>query len=111
MFKELDWRTAFKRAAIFTAIWLGLVYMLNTVSPGTFGIGGRQQIYALAFNGVLFFFLYAFLFAFFEKRRRDRGQGQTKAKNKREETTEPGPLKGRHNPNTSRRKSRRRSKR
>lgn len=111
MFKGLDWRSAFKRAAIFTAIWLGLVYVLNTVSPGTFSIGGRQQIYALAFNAVLFFFLYAFLFAFFEKRRRDSGRGQTKAKDKREEPAEPGPLKGRHNPNTSRRKSRRRSKR
>jgi hypothetical protein len=111
MFKDVDWRSAFKRAAVFTAIWLGLVYVLNTVSPGTFGVGGRQQIYALAFNAVVFFFLYALLFAFFEKRRRNSGLGQTKAQSKREEPSEPGPLKGRHNPNTSRKKSRRRSRR
>lgn len=111
MFEGLNWRTAFKRAAIFTVIWLGLVYVLNTAFPGSFGVGGRQQLYALAINAVLFFFLYALLFAFFERRRSRRTNESHKKAEENGEVREAGPLKGTRNPNTSRRKTRRRTRR
>ena len=118
MFEGLDWRKAFKRAAIFTVVWLGLVYALNTISPNLFALG-NQGLTTLAFNAVLFFFLYAAFFAFIERRRvRVQGQ-QTSAKkgsaknNATSEGEEPpeGSLRGRPNPNTSSRKKSRRRRR
>jgi phosphotransferase system glucose/maltose/N-acetylglucosamine-specific IIC component len=108
--RDLNWRSAFRKATIFTILWLGLVYLLDRISPGLFGLESREQWIPLLINGVFFFFLYALLFAWLEKRR-DQRLARLKAQKKEQREDEPreaGPLKGRPNPNTSRRKLRRR---
>ena len=119
MFKDLNWKPAFKKAAVFVVLWFVLIYVLNQVWPQQFGIKGRQELFSLALNGVFFFFIFAFVFAFSEKRRADRlakykaQQKQKKGKGGKParttdgdfEEAEAGSLKGRYNPNTSRKRS------
>lgn len=110
--KDLNWRSALRRAAIFTLIWLGIVYVTSVLWPESFGIEVPEELPFLAINAVFFFFIFA-LFSAFAERRRARYTQQTKSKDKPEkerpeEAGEDGPLKGRPNPNTSRRKTRRR---
>lgn len=114
MFKDLKWRPAFKRAATFVVIWLVLVYAMSVAFPGSFAVS-RQQLPGLALNAVMFFFLFAFIFAITERskaRRMEQLQAQKKDKpDKRQadangEAPE-GSLKGQRNPNTSRKKARR----
>lgn len=118
MFEGLNWGNAFKRAAIFTAIWLGLVYVMHTINPKFFQLGDTKALLSLAINSVFFFFIYAVFFAFIE-RRKARAQSDAKGKkssksDRTAKTTEGGAelrdstLKGQYNPNTSRKKSRRR---
>lgn len=115
MFKDLKWKTAFKRAAIFTFIWVALIYLTQQIWPQAFKIQGGQQVFILAGYAVLFFFLYAIMFAFSDRRRRqasvmrkkDGKSRGTQSRNGSEEDSE-SELKGRFNPNTSRRKARRR---
>ena len=111
MFEGLKWRDAFKRAAIFTGIWLALVYVINTISPGSFGVGGSGGLVAVAIYAAVFFVLYALVFAFIE-RRKERARAaarQKEAKPQRKPTAEgEASLKGQRNPNTSRRKALRR---
>ncbi len=114
MFEGLNWRNAFKRAAIFTAIWLGLVYVMHTINPKFFQLGDSRALLSLAVNSVIFFFLYALFFAFIE-RRKARAQSDAKGKKSKPgktaedgEELQNGALKGQYNPNTSRKKSRRR---
>jgi phosphotransferase system glucose/maltose/N-acetylglucosamine-specific IIC component len=109
--RDLNWRSAFRKATIFTILWLGLVYIIDRISPGLFGLESREQWIPLLINGVFFFFLYAVLFAWLEKRR-DARLAKVKEQKKREkqaeaEEREPGELKGVPNPNTSKRKVRR----
>ncbi|MBA2440833.1 MAG: hypothetical protein H0V53_00275 [Rubrobacter sp.] len=118
---DLNWRGAFRRAAIFTLFWLGLVYIMNVAFPGTFGIEFPEEVPFLLINAVLFFFLFTLFSAFTERRRARRAeelQAQKKGKSPKksggpveeveEEGEEPGQFKGQLNPNTSRRKKARR---
>lgn len=106
--RNLNWRSAFRRASIFTLIWLGIVYVTSVLWPQSFGIAIPEELPFLAINAVFFFVIFA-LFSAFTERRRERYQQQQKQKNdakkdKPEENDE-GPLKGQLNPNTSRKKA------
>ncbi len=115
MFKDLNWAPAFKRAAIFVAIWLGLVYVMSVAAPDSFLAMTREQVPSLIINAIMFFFLFAFIFAVTEKRRTQRVEqlnAQKKGKSgKRSAETNgevlEGTLRGQRNPNTSRKKARR----
>ena len=111
MFKDLDWRSAAKRSAVVIAIYVALFYVLSGVFPQQFGLQDRAQITALLFNAVIFFFVFTFVYALVDRSRRRRlaemGNKREQAKSA-EEDSEAGPLKGRPNPNTSRKKARRR---
>lgn len=111
--KDLNWRSALRRAAIFTLIWLGIVYVTSVLWPESFGIEVPEELPFLAINAVFFFLVFALFSAFAERRRARHGQqtgGRTRSVKERpeEEEGEGGHLKGRPNPNTSRRKTRRR---
>ena len=116
MFKDLNWKPAFRKAAIMVVAWFVLIYVLAQAFPNRFGIQNQQEYFSLALNGVFFFFLFAFVFAFSEKRRADRlakYKAQKKGKSGKpvratgddSGETEPGALKGRYNPNTSRKRA------
>jgi membrane protein implicated in regulation of membrane protease activity len=113
-FKDLNWKTAFKRAGTFTLVWVALVYIMSRVFPHSFKIQGSGQVIIFAVYAVLFFFLYAILFAFSDRRRRQRTRDsrdkrrRTGAERNGGEETRESTLKGQFNPNTSRRKARRR---
>lgn len=123
MFKGLDLRGALKRAALFTGLWLALIYVLSTAFPESFNLGldTRAGQIGLLLNALLFFCLYTVVVAFTERRRRrilaERFGNKPKvharakaagAEEDGEEEAEPGPLKGLQNPNTSRKKAARR---
>ncbi|MGH3085881.1 MAG: hypothetical protein ACRDSJ_01015 [Rubrobacteraceae bacterium] len=112
MFKDLDWRWAFRRAAFVVVIYLALMYVLSTLAPDTFALQTREEWTALLLNAFFFFFIFAFVYAFIERSRRRRMAEMSgkKKEDKDEEDREPGPLKGQPNPNTSRKKSTRRRK-
>jgi choline-glycine betaine transporter len=111
MFKDLDWRSAARRSAVVIAIYVALFYVLSGVFPQQFGLQDRAQITALLFNAVIFFFVFTFVYALVDRSRRRRlAEMSNKSKQAKtaEEGSETGPLKGRPNPNTSRKKARRR---
>ncbi|WP_047865270.1 hypothetical protein [Rubrobacter aplysinae] len=119
MLKDLNWRSAFRRATIFTLIWLGIVYVTSVIWPQSFGIEIPEELPFLAINAVFFFFIFTLFSAFTERQRAQRAQRAQQAKSKGgsgngraagsgEDDGEAGPLKGRPNPNTSRKKARRR---
>lgn len=123
MLKDLNWRSALRRAAIFTLIWLGIVYVTSVIWPQSFGIKIPEQLPFLAINAVFFFFIFTLFSAFTERRRAQQAQqaqrarqakggsgnsGNGRATGSGEDDGEEGPLKGRPNPNTSRKKARRR---
>ncbi len=111
MFKDLDWRSAARRSAVVIGIYVALFYVLSGVFPQQFGLQDRAQITALLFNAVIFFFVFTFVYALVDRSRRRR-LAETSNKSRQakpaEEGSEAGPLKGRPNPNTSRKKARRR---
>ncbi len=126
MFEGLEWRRAFKRATILIGLWLVSIYVFSTAFPGYFDLGldSRNGIVAFVANAVFFFLFFAVLTAFTERSKKRRLAGVQKqrknelgAKATREssasEDEEAGPsdLKGRRNPNTSRKKSTRRRRR
>lgn len=107
--RNLNWRSAFRRASIFTLIWLGIVYVTSVIWPQSFGIEVPEELPFLAINAVFFFVIFA-VFSALTERRRERYRSQQAQKNasgkeKPEENGETGPLKGQLNPNTSRKKS------
>ena len=107
--RNLNWRSAFRRASVFTLIWLGIVYITSVLWPQSFGIAIPEELPFLAINAVFFFVIFA-LFSAFNERRRESHRQQQKQKNdtrkdKPEEDDEGGPLKGQLNPNTSRKKA------
>jgi high-affinity K+ transport system ATPase subunit B len=113
--RDLNWRAAFKRAAVFIGIYALILYVMSVAFPENFGIT-EEQLPAIAINAVLFFFVFAFFFAF-TQRRRERRIAELRARRKKDrpekdagDGEEPtgSSLKGRQNPNTSRRKARRR---
>jgi hypothetical protein len=109
MFEGLNWRAAARRSAIVIAVYIGLFYVLSVAFPETFGLADNGQIVGLLINAVIFFFVFTFVYAFVE-RNRARRMGQTKKPQKEAPETDPdnpSALKGRPNPNTSRKKSRR----
>ena len=111
MFKDLNWRSAARRSAVVIAIYVALFYVLSGVFPQQFGLQDRAQITALLFNAVIFFFVFTFVYALVDRSRRRRlAQMSDKSKQAKpaQDGSEAGPLKGRPNPNTSRKKARRR---
>ena len=116
MFKDLDWKGAFRRAALTVLIYLVLIYVLNVALPGS-----ATGMVPTAINAAILFVIFTFFHAFVERRKKrqkaalrlqDSGK---KTKNRPAvadgEDGEASPLKdfkGRQNPNTSRKKASRR---
>jgi hypothetical protein len=123
MFENLNWKGAFRRAAFAAALYLLFVYLMSTAFPDSFGAG--TNLTSALVVAVLFFFLYAPVFAFADRRKRRRlaeVRAQKKGKPSARTVTatngydaedgeERGDLKGRYNPNTSRKKATRRQRR
>jgi|tagenome__1003787_1003787.scaffolds.fasta_scaffold18674914_2 4-hydroxybenzoate polyprenyltransferase len=116
MFEGLKWKSAARRSAIVIVIYLGLLYVLSRVFPGSnFNLDSRSQIISLLINATLFFFIFTFVYALIE-RSRDRRMSQASkqkksgkpSQNAGDAEDDASSLKGRPNPNTSRKKSRRR---
>ena len=115
MFEGLKWKSAARRSAIVIAIYLGLLYILGIAFPGSnFSLDSRSQILSLLINATLFFFIFTFVYALIE-RSRERRTAEANKQRKAGKPSQNGDaeddassLKGRPNPNTSRRKSRRR---
>jgi hypothetical protein len=113
MFKDLNWKWAARRAAVVIGIYLALLYVLSTIYPESFGLQNSSQIISLLINAAFFFLVFTFVYAFVERSRKRRLAEMSKkskpAKPSGEDSeTEPSTLKGRPNPNTSRKKARRR---
>jgi type III secretory pathway component EscU len=111
VFEDLNWKWAARRAAVVIGIYLALLYVLSTIYPESFGLQTRSQIVSLLVNAVFFFLIFSFIYAYVERSRRRRMAEMSKkpAKPSGEDSEEePGSLKGRPNPNTSRKKARRR---
>ncbi len=97
---------------MFMVLYAVILYVMSAVFPESFGIG-REQVPGLLINAVFFFLILTVFFAFTEKRRAQRlaelkARREGKQAKPETEDGEPGPLKGRPNPNTSRKKARRR---
>jgi hypothetical protein len=127
----LEWRPAFRRATLFVGLWLLTIYALSTAFPDSFylGLDSSSGIISLVVNGILFFILMTLVTAFAERRKkraragRHTGQGTQKqgkppkagatsgAEGDQNGEAGPNTLKGRSNPNTSRKKSSRRRRR
>ena len=115
MFKDLDWKGAVRRAALTVLIYLALVYVLNVAFPNSAG-----GLVPLAINAVVLFVIFTFFHAFVERRKKRQraalgGKGKKATKDARPAAGDDGEgeitateLKGRQNPNTSRRKASRR---
>jgi len=116
MFEGLKWKAAARRSAVVIVIYLGLLYLLSVLFPGSnFNLDTRAQIISLLINAAIFFFIFTFIYALVE-RSRDRRVADTGKQNKAGKPARTGDdsevdgssLRGRPNPNTSRKKSRRR---
>ena len=110
MMKNFDWKAGVRRAAFFMVLYAVILYVMSILFPESFGIG---QVPGLLVNAVFFFLILTTFFAFTEKRRAQRvaelkAQKKGKQGKPEREDVESGPLKGKPNPNTSRKKSRRR---
>ena len=109
MFEDLNWKWAARRAVVVIGIYLALVYVLSTVYPEQFELQNRAQIISLLVNAGFFFIIFTAVYAFVDRSRRRRLSATGKKPDKPSgEDSEPGSLKGRPNPNTSRKKARRR---
>ena len=108
MFEDLNWRWAARRAAVVIGIYVALLYFLSTVSPDTFPL----NINILLVQVPIFFLMFTFVYAFVDRSRRrrlaDMNKKTREARSAGDPEAEPGELKGRPNPNTSRKKARRR---
>ena len=130
MFEGIEWKNAFKRAAIFVGIWLALIYVARTAFPEYVNLGFDSTAGIVTFLSYLifFFFFFTMLTAFTErskKRRLDQLKAQRRGRHDpkttarttggsgpaESEEAEPSNLKGRYNPNTSRKKATRRRRR
>ncbi len=126
MFEDLDWKSAMRRAAVAAALYLLFIYVMSIAFPATFGAG--INVVSALVVAVAFFLLYMPVFAFSDRRKRRRlaamkaekkggpgARGTARSTRESDATEEeeagPGNLKGRHNPNTSRRKASRRRRR
>jgi hypothetical protein len=125
MFEDLDWKGAFRRAAFAAALYLLFVYVMSLAFPDSFGASGNLTSALVV--AIAFFFVYAPVFAFAERRKKRRlaelnaqKKGKPGARTKARTTggsgtdgeeAEASDLRGRHNPNTSRKKAARRRRR
>lgn len=115
MFEDLNWKYAARRAGVVIAIYLGLLYVLSIALPeSNFRLESRAQITSLLLNAVIFFFVFTLVYAYVDRSRRRRlaemgqkGKKPQKSSATGEDATSSGALKGRPNPNTSRKKARR----
>jgi hypothetical protein len=129
MFEDLDWKGAVKRAAFAAALYVLFIYVMTILFPESFGTS--TNVVSTLVVAVAFFLIYTPFFAFAERRKRRR-QAEMRAQQKGKpgaktgtrantrDTQGTGPddeeagmsnLRGRHNPNTSRRKAARRRRR
>ena len=113
MFEGLDWKAAARRSAVVIAFYLGLFYVLSVAWPKNFGLDSREQVISLLINAAMFFFVFTVVYAFIGRSRERRlaairEKEKTSARPQSDGRTESGPLKGRPNPHTSRKKTRRR---
>jgi hypothetical protein len=110
MFEDLNWKWAARRSAVVIAIYLGLFYFLSVAFPDSgFSLQRPGAVSALLFNAAVFFLIFTLIYAFVERSRRRRlAEMRKKPEKSSGEDSEPGSLKGRPNPNTSRKKARRR---
>jgi hypothetical protein len=129
MFEDLDWKGAFRRAAFAAALYVLFIYVMTIAFPESFG--ASTNIVSTLVVAVAFFLIYTPFFAFAERRKRRRlaemraqqkgkpgARTGARANAKAAQGTGPdveeageGNLRGRHNPNTSRRKATRRRRR
>ena len=130
MFEDLDWKGAVKRAAFAAALYVVFIYVMTVAFPESFG--ASTNIISTLVVAVAFFLIYTPFFAFAERRKRRRlaemkaqqkgkpgARTGTRANAKAAQGSGPddeqeageGNLRGRHNPNTSRRKAARRRRR
>ena len=129
MFEDLDWKGAVKRAAFAAALYVLFIYVMTIAFPESFGTS--TNIVSTLVVAVAFFLIYTPFFAFAERRKRRRlaemkaqqkgkpgARTGARANAKAAQGTGPddeeageGNLRGRHNPNTSRRKATRRRRR
>jgi hypothetical protein len=115
MFEDLNWKSAARRSAVVIALYLGLLYLLSVFFPDSaFKLDNRAQLVSLLINAVIFFFVFTLVYAFVE-RNRNRRIAEARKQKKPEKTgraqddpEDASSLRGRPNPNTSRRKTRRR---
>ncbi len=111
MFEGLNWKAAARRSAIVIGIYIALFYVLGVAFPESFGLGDNAQITGLLINAVIFFFVFTVVYAFVERNRNRRIEHSKKESNKPSrlegDPENPSAFKGRPNPNTSRKKSRR----
>jgi hypothetical protein len=109
---RFDWKAGFRRASVFILLYAVILYAMSVFFPGTFGIR-EGQLQAIVLQGVFFFLILGVFFSFTEKRRKERiadmrSRKQGKQPKPEDEGGEPSAFKGRPNPNTSRKKARRR---
>ena len=129
MFEDLDWKGAVKRAAFAAALYVLFIYVITIAFPESFG--ASTNIISTLVVALAFFLIYTPFFAFAERRKRRRlaeMRAQQKGKpgaragasanakaaqgtGSDDEEAGEGNLRGRHNPNTSRRKAARRRRR
>ena len=129
MFEDLDWKGAVKRAAFAAAMYVLFIYVMTIAFPESFG--ASTNIISTLVVALAFFLIYTPFFAFAERRKRRRlaemraqqkgkpgARTGARANAKATQGTGPddeeageGNLRGRHNPNTSRRKAARRRRR
>src|SRR5215212_7457664 len=91
MFEGLEWKNAFKRAAIIFAIWLFSIYALSIAFPESFNLGfdSSAGITTFAINGVFFFFFFVMLTAFIERSKK-RNAARLRAGGKAPKQDRPG---------------------
>ena len=129
MFEDLNWKGAFRRAAFAAALYVLFIYVMTIAFPESFG--ASTNIVSTLVVAVAFFLIYTPFFAFAERRKKRRqaemsaqqkgkpgAKTGTRANARATQGTDPddeeageGDLRGRHNPNTSRRKAARRRRR
>lgn len=106
MFEGLNWKAAARRSAIVIGIYIGLFYVLSVAFPRSFPFDA-----SLLPMAAFFFIVFTFVYAFIE-RNRTRRLAQAKQQSAKPARPEgdpdsPSAYKGRPNPNTSRKKTRR----
>ena len=129
MFEDLNWKGAIRRAAFAAALYVLFIYVMTVAFPETFG--ANTNLVSTLVVAAAFFVIYTPFFAFADRRKRRR-LAQLKAQKKDKPGNRAGAnganartgnaegadaedgennLRGRRNPNTSRRKASRRRRR